>query len=191
MDFIEIFVNQIHPLSKEVLEEFKSIFTEKKYSKNEIILATGEIATMFYIVKEGIARSYIMDENGKDHTRSLFVPVSSTGSLESLITKKPSSSNYQCLSDCVLLEGDFFKFKELVKNHFELSLFYSKILENIFLIMLKRITELSTLNASEIYKNLKKEIPEIDNLIPQYQIASYLNITPVQLSRIRKELYSK
>ncbi len=56
---------------------------------------------------------------------------------------------------------------------------------------MKRISELSSLNATERYVKLKKEIPDIDNLIQQYHIASYLNITPVQLSRIRKELYSK
>ena len=44
------------------------------------------------------------------------------------------------------------------------------------------------LNESERYEILKKRIPDIDNLIPQDQIASYLNITPVQLSRLRREM---
>ncbi|MBL4904660.1 MAG: hypothetical protein JKZ00_01235 [Flavobacteriaceae bacterium] len=55
----------------------------------------------------------------------------------------------------------------------------------------KRITELSTLDATARYLKLKNDIPDIDNLIQQYHIAAYLNITPVQLSRIRKEIYSK
>jgi hypothetical protein len=45
-----------------------------------------------------------------------------------------------------------------------------------------------TLNATESYIKLRKQIPDIDSLIPQYQIASYLSISPVQLSRIRKKL---
>ena len=90
-----------------------------------------------------------------------------------------------------MLEGDFLKFEELMETSQELTTYYAKTLEKVFLIMIERITELSTLNATEVYTNLKKEIPNIDNLIPQYKIASYLNVTPVQLSRIRKELYSK
>jgi hypothetical protein len=44
------------------------------------------------------------------------------------------------------------------------------------------------MNATERYLSLRKQIPNIDNLIPQYQIATYLSITPVQLSRIRNNL---
>ena len=55
--------------------------------------------------------------------------------------------------------------------------------------MEKRIFDLSSLDAKQRYLKLRKFIPEIDALIPQYHIASYLNITPVQLSRIRKDIY--
>ncbi|MGB6268061.1 MAG: hypothetical protein WBF67_03545 [Olleya sp.] len=41
------------------------------------------------------------------------------------------------------------------------------------------------MNAKGRYLKLREKIPNIDNLIPQYQIAAYLSITPVQLSRIR------
>ena len=46
----------------------------------------------------------------------------------------------------------------------------------------------SHLNALERYLCLKKEIPNIENLIQLNQIANYLNITPVQFSRIRKNI---
>lgn len=189
--FLETFSNHIYPLSKEGFQLYKSIFTEKRFLKGDIIAESGNITSNFYIVIEGLVRSFVIDEKAKEHTRSFFTPISSTGPLETLITKEPSMSNYQCLTDCVLLEGDFSKFEKLMKKSHELTTYYSKTLEIVFLIMIKRITELSTLNATEVYKNLIKEIPNINNLIPQYQIASYLNITPVQLSRIRKKLYSK
>jgi CRP-like cAMP-binding protein len=42
------------------------------------------------------------------------------------------------------------------------------------------------LNASKRYDAFLEEFPGLEQRIPQYQIASYLGITPVQLSRIRK-----
>jgi hypothetical protein len=51
----------------------------------------------------------------------------------------------------------------------------------------KRLVELISQNAKERYSALQKQIPEVDELIPQFHIASYLGITPVQLSRIRKK----
>jgi hypothetical protein len=57
--------------------------------------------------------------------------------------------------------------------------------------MESEIFSLAVLDASERYLKLQEEIPDIDNIMTQYHIAAYLNITPVQLSRIRKKLYSK
>mgnify|MGYP000607044223 CR=1 FL=1 len=63
------------------------------------------------------------------------------------------------------------------------------LLELLFIKLENRFYELSSLNATQLYLKFKKDNPGIENLIPLYHIASYLNITPVQLSRIRKDLY--
>ncbi len=43
----------------------------------------------------------------------------------------------------------------------------------------------------ERYMNLINEHPQIEQDIPQKEIAEFLNITPTHLSRIRKELLSR
>jgi hypothetical protein len=57
--------------------------------------------------------------------------------------------------------------------------------------MENRIHDLTSLDAKSLYLKLKTENPEIEKSIPLYHIASYLNVTPVQLSRIRRDLYKK
>ncbi len=47
---------------------------------------------------------------------------------------------------------------------------------------------ISHLNASEKYLFLKNDIPNTENLIQLNQIANYLNITPIQFSRMRKNI---
>jgi len=49
---------------------------------------------------------------------------------------------------------------------------------------------LAHLDATGRYLHLKSQFPGIENLIKLNEIASYINITPIQLSRIRKKLYS-
>ena len=63
-------------------------------------------------------------------------------------------------------------------------------MELIFLKMEERVFELCILDSKERYLKFKRDFPELEDQITQYQIATYLNITPVQLSRIRKELNS-
>ena len=79
----------------------------------------------------------------------------------------------------------------MTNSDLEFSSFYIKILEGSYINSENKVYDLSVLNSTERYIKLKKEIPDIENLIPQYQIASYLNITPTQLSRIRREYYSR
>ena len=182
-------LNEFYPLSKKSLEQLSSIFEKKEFKKKDRIATFGEVPTNFFVLKSGIARSYITDEKGKEFTRSLYVPMRAVGAFSSLILNKPTEVVYDCLTDCTLLVGDFKEFKELASKNIELSNLYNVILERLFIRMEKRIFDLSSLDAKQRYLKLRKFIPEIDALIPQYHIASYLNITPVQLSRIRKDIY--
>jgi CRP-like cAMP-binding protein len=59
--------------------------------------------------------------------------------------------------------------------------------EYLFIRKEKREIELVTLDARERYAIFRKEHPTLEQFIPQYHIASYLGITPTQLSRIRRK----
>lgn len=178
-------------LSKESKKLFIDILEKKEYKKNEYIIKQGEVLKKFHFVKNGIVRSFIKDENGKEFTRTIFTSNLPTGSLSSLILNKPSELYYECLTDCEIYEGDYLKFRKLTKERLDFANQYNTILEKTFLKMESKVYDLAVLNATERYLKMKKEIPNIENLITQYHIAYYLNITPVQLSRIRKNLLEK
>lgn len=191
MDFLKGFLNNLHVLPKESYQDFLKLTKLIKYKKDEVLSKVGETPQELFILRKGLVRSYYTDTKDKVHIRSLFRPFSSTGSLGALIKKEPSELTYECLTDCELYAIKFKDLKELCLKDINIANLYSNALESIFLLLETKIFELSILNATERYLKLKQEIPDIENIIPQYHIASYLNITAVQLSRIRKELYSK
>lgn len=191
MDYFKNFVeNYSTSQSDDFLKKIKDIVKPKAYKKNDVIINLGETTSKFYILKEGIVRSFVIDSKGKEYTKTLYKSVSAFAPLTSLITKTPSNFVFDCLTDCEIFEGNFYDIKSIINSNLEFSLFYIKTLEKVHIASEKKIYELSVLNATERYINLKNEIPDIENIIPQYHIASYLNITPIQLSRIRKKLYS-
>lgn len=133
-------------------------------------------------------RAYLTSESGKEHNKSFFFPMSFAGSLTALIKKVPSEIVYETITACKVYEIDYYKLQALCKTDIEVNNLYSRILEQVFMRYEKRQLELISLDATQRYQKLKKDIPNIDVLVPQYHIASYLSITPVQLSRIRKKL---
>ncbi|WP_343330454.1 Crp/Fnr family transcriptional regulator [Polaribacter staleyi] len=191
MKFLTDFFATIDHIPKKSIDKILLLIRGKGLKKGAAIAKAGELPKDIYILKTGVIRSYYTDDKGKEYIRHLFTPFRATGALGALILKKPSRLSYDCLTDCDVYAINFNDFIELTKDDIGLSNLYNIILEMVFLTLESKIYDLSVLNATERYLKLKKQIPNIENLIPQYHIASYLNITPVQLSRIRKEIYSK
>lgn len=191
MKFLVDFIDSIGGIPDESLKKLMPLINYKELHKGESIAKAGDIPSNIYILKKGIIRSYFTDEKGKEYIRHIFTPIRATGALGAMILNKPSRLSYDCLSDCEVYSLSFKKFKQLTLEDKSIANLYATVLEFVFLTLESKIYDLSVLNATERYLKLKKQIPDIENLIPQYHIASYLNITPVQLSRIRKEIFSK
>ncbi|MBU3011846.1 Crp/Fnr family transcriptional regulator [Polaribacter vadi] len=185
------FTYQFKDIPEKSLDTFIKLASKVEFKKNEFVIKFNDISTNFYIIKSGIIRSYLVDEKGKEYTRTFFTHGKPAASLNSLISKQPSKLAYECLTDCTLYKINYKDFLSLTKTDINIANLYAKLLEYVFFIMESEIYNLAILDATERYLKLKNEIPEIENIITQYHIAAYLNISAVQLSRIRKKLYSQ
>ncbi|CAM1362378.1 hypothetical protein BA195_07120 [Tenacibaculum soleae] len=188
---IENYTSQFINLSKNTFTLFKDLLTYTELEPFDFFIKVNERPTDFFIIKTGLIRSYLETEDGKEISRHLFTPGDLSSNLSSMVKEIPADVNYQALTKVTGYKGNFYKFKELALKNHELSLFYVKALEQSYLKAEKIILDISTYNATERYLMLRKKVPNVDNLIAQRYIASYLNVSPVQLSRIKKSLLNK
>ena len=185
---IQKFLSKFIDLPADLAVLFEDIITYAELEPFEFFIKENEQPTDFFIIKTGLIRSYLETEDGKEVTRHLFTPGNTAASLSSMVKKIPSDLNYQALTKVTGYKGNFIKFKKLTEKHHKLSILYIKMMESSYLKAESIILDISTNNATERYLILKEMIPNIDNLIAQRYIASYLNVSPVQLSRIKKKL---
>jgi len=190
MDRNLAFLNSFVDTSEDAFLKLQKISTFNELEANTIITKEGEIPSKVYMLVSGIMRAYINTESGKQYNKKIFSPTSFAGALTAMIKNKPSKLSYATLTTCKVFEVDFTKFMQLCKTDVNIANLYIKILENVFMQYERRSLELMSMNATQRYLKLRKRIPNIDDLIPQFQIASFLSITPVQLSRIRKKMSS-
>lgn len=176
-------------VSKETYIILQNLASKRKLKAGESMVEQGSRSQKIAFLVTGLMRAYSTLESGKQITKNIFTPISFVGAFSSLIKNKPSLLCYEALVDSLVFEVDFNEFIEISKTNIAISNFYNRILEYVFIMYEKKQLETMVLDGAQRYLSLKKQIPNIDNLIPQYQIASYLNISPVQLSRIRKKLY--
>ncbi|TCL64818.1 CRP-like cAMP-binding protein [Mariniflexile fucanivorans] len=182
------FLNSISNISEEIVVELLKISEYKKVKAGKQLVKFNEVPSKVYMLISGVVRCYLSTESGKEFNKSFYMPYNFVGPLTSLIQKSPSLFAFEALADSEMYEVDYYKLIELCKKHESLNTLYSRILETVYIAYEKRLVELISLDAKDRYTELRKQIPNLDTLIPQYHIASYLGITAVQLSRIRKKI---
>ena len=182
------FINTFHPISDSVYRQLHDFSKFKELKSNEKLLKQGVIPQKVYFITKGVIRAYLRLDSGKEVTTTLHYPLMFFGSFRALLKKEPTSIIYETLTDCHVYEIDFTDFYRLCAKNIEVMALYSKLLESIIFKKEERYIELSHKDAKARYLSLRERIPDLDNIIPQYQIAASLGITPVQLSRIRAKL---
>lgn len=165
-----------------------SLAVKRELKTGETIVKQGGKSNNVVFLTKGLMRAFCTLESGKEITKNIFTPMSFSGPFTSIIKNEPSLLCYEALMDSKVYEINFIEFIQYSKSNIAISNLYNRILEYLFIAYEKKQIIAMSSNATERYLKLKTQIPNIDDLIPQYQIASYLNISPVQLSRIRKEL---
>lgn len=188
MDNAFKFLNTIGNISEETFNELEAISELKTVRSGQQIVALNEVPNKVYLLVSGVVRCYLCAESGKEYNKSFYFPYSFMGSLTALVKNRPSVFIYEAISECEIYEVDYNQLMCLYQKNDEVKNVYARVLEIIYMEYEKRLIDLISLDATQRYLELKKQNPDIDNLISQYHIASYLGITPVQLCRIRKKL---
>jgi len=184
------YLNSISKISEDTFSELQNISEFKRVPAGTSIIKPGELSTKIYMLVSGVIRCFISTESGKEFNKSFYMPTSFVGALTALREKTPSAFTFETLTDCKVYEVDYYELMKLCENNIVLKDLHNGILGVLYTQYEKRLVELISMDATKRYLELRKESPNIDELISQYHIASYLGITAVQLSRIRKKIGS-
>jgi len=190
LDNIKTYLNYIHPLSDEVYQHFISLFEEKDYPKGTYFAEEDKYEGKFGLLTKGVTRAFFRNQDGIEYNKTFDVPLAIIGAYSSLVTGQKNLINIQVLTDATILVADYSSIIRLYDQYPSLERFSRKLSEGYFVAKEKREIELVLLDADARYEIFKNDFPNLEQLIPQYHIASYLGITPTQLSRIRKKLAS-
>jgi CRP-like cAMP-binding protein len=189
MDKLISFFNNTVPLSEKTLALMTKIFVNDEIKKGEYFIKEGQFAKEIAFLESGIVRAYYIDKSGKEYNKQLFSSPAIIGSYGALISKQKNNIAQQALTDCKIWKVSYQKIEELSESNHEIEKLRRIIAEKFFLDFEKKELEMLMLDADKRYLIFRKKYPGVEMQIPQYHVASYLGISPTQLSRIRKKLY--
>jgi CRP-like cAMP-binding protein len=176
-------------ISKEVEKAILESSLIKSYDKGTILLKEGGISTESFLVLKGCIRSYYLID-GVEKTTAFYTEEYSITPL-SYGKDIPSEHYLQCTEYTIAAVGTPSMENDMFKKFPELES-VCRVLSEVFLTKNQELFDSYIISSpEERYLRLLSSRPDLFQRVPQYQIASYLGLTPESLSRLRKRISAR
>jgi CRP-like cAMP-binding protein len=172
------------------LEIIMPYFEPKEYRKKTTLLEIGKVSNEVFYLVNGCIRLYCRKE-GDELTTYFFTERMFAGSYDSFLSRKPSKVAIETLEECEVLALTHKSQERLYKIFPKMNEFIRKAIEQRFVLLHDLFISYLLNSPEERYLSMLKDRPELLQRIPQHQIASFLGVTPVSLSRIRNRIAKK
>jgi CRP-like cAMP-binding protein len=171
-------------MTHDELDMLESILIPRKYAKNEILLQEGETCTNIYWIVKGLVRQYYY-KNGKELTEYMATENNIVMCIESLFKDEPSKLQIQAIEPSIIYSIPKKELEAAAIRCVNIQMLYRKILEESLIISQHHADMLRFETAQDRYAKLVKRSPQLVLRAPLVYIASYLQMTPETLSRVR------
>jgi len=183
---IELYFNRYLSFTSNEIDSFYSALEPRRYKKHEYLLSEGQVCRHRYFLTKGLVRSYYLNPKGVEQVVQFAVEQWWFTNFESFVSNQPSTLNIQALEAVEVLCIE----KGLLETHFDknpkLERVFRIIAENTLIAIQRRNEFYMKASGEEKYEHLITQIPQLVRRVPQYMIASYLDMTPEHLSTVRK-----
>ena len=171
-------------MTHDELDILAGILEPVKYGKGEIILAEGEVCRGISYIEKGLVRQFY-NKNGKEVTEHLGVDHTIFMCIESLFKEEPTRLQVEALEATLVYILPKSKLEAAAIRNVNIQMLYRKILEESLIQSQVHADLMRFETAPNKYKRLCELSPQVVLRAPLTYIASYLQMTPETLSRIR------
>lgn len=166
------------------LSILENLIIVAKYAKGEKIINEGDICEGPMWIEKGAVRLFYV-KHGKEMTEHLACEHQIIMCIESLFREEPSKLQVEALEPTVLYILPKAKLEEVAMHSVNIQILYRKILEESLITCQQHADLVRFETSANRYARLMQSHPELFLRIQLVHIASYLQMTPETLSRVR------
>ena len=171
-------------MTHEELDVLESVLVPMKFTKGEMILREGDTCTNIYWVVKGLVRQFYY-KNGKELTEHMARENNMGMCIESLFKEEPTRLQIMTLEPTLVYALPRTLLEQVAMKSVNIQILYRKILEESLIQSQIHADMLRFETAQDRYAKLVKLQPQLVLRAPLVYIASYLQMTPETLSRVR------
>lgn len=171
-------------MAHDELDILESILVPMKFARGEKVVESGDVSDAIYYVERGMVREFYF-KNNKSVTEYLAADGTIVMSIESLFREEPSKLVIEALEPTLVYALPKKRLEEVALHNVNIQILYRKILEESLILSQRRADLLRFESAKDRYLKLCKLNPKVIMKAPLVYVASYLQMTPETLSRVR------
>lgn len=186
MEQIRKAIKQMISISEDELNDFLSQAITKTFKRQETVSRPNAIPNEIFFINKGLIRVLITDNEGTEHTIHFALENQFIADYSNFINKQPSFYSLQAIEETQVIVLPRSAIEWGYKNLTEGQKMGRLIAEFYFIYQDDRIKNMYARTPKQRYDSITDVFPNIHNRVPQHMIASYLGVTPVHLSRLKK-----
>lgn len=156
----------------------------KYIEKGQHLIRAGEKVDQVYFCVKGLFRLYYTLPDGREYNKGFVMENDFFTSYGALISRGTSYFSIEALESAVVIDIPYDLLQEMMAKSHAWESFVRREVELLYMKKEERERELLFLSAEERYEAFVQKYPDLLKRVPQYQIAAYLGISPVSLSRM-------
>jgi CRP-like cAMP-binding protein len=158
---------------------------QRRFQAGEYVIRQGEFNKNIYKLTEGLIKLVYVTSGGSSYTKSFIDTGGVFASMTCTVAGEPARFSAVCLTPVSVEQLPSYKFRELTESDPKMLKFSNQMFRRLALRNEEREYDFLCLSAEERYEKFLDKSPELAGRLTQIEIAAYLGITPVSLSRIR------
>ena len=187
-DFIKK-IQELSPLTPEAIRDLEDAIRKKTYEKNDIIVRQGSICRNFYFINKGLIKLFFLNED-KEFIMRFFAEEHVFTVLNSFLKQDYSPYSALALEPTSVSYLSYDSLEKLTKEHHCMETVFRHILSMAIFNMMERVKEMLEEDGLKRYHNFLTTHNYLMQRINLGDLASYIGITQVSLSRIRAKKLS-
>ena len=170
------------------LDELSGLFMERKYPRKRSLVRAGEKWDKVFFIHQGIIRLFYTDPEGREFNKGFFCEGRLLWPVAPSARQSESLFTIAALEEITISVCRFSSFYSWLNRHGYWEAFALPYAEKFSEEKFMREYEFLLKSATERFQSFCSEHPEMAERIPDYHLATYLGITNVSLSRIKKSV---
>ncbi|KYP15984.1 Crp/Fnr family transcriptional regulator [Flavihumibacter sp. CACIAM 22H1] len=181
------YISRFNTFTSEDRQIIESYFTFRQVPKKFNLIKKGKIARELFFINKGLLRLYYTKDTD-DITAFIFREHLFASCYESFLRQAPGNQSLDTLEDAELLVISYDDLQTLYKKVPKMETVARKIAEQRFINAQLIFSSYILDSPEERWQKFEATQSDLLLRVPHHMIASFLGITPVSLSRIRKRL---